>query len=90
MIRVHLIISGLVQGVFFRKHAQEKAKLIGITGWIGNEADGTVAVVAEGPSNKINDFVDWCSSGPSTSRVDKVKKEKIPYMAEFEDFSIRY
>jgi len=90
MKRVHLTISGKVQGVFFRAHAQEKAEKLGVTGWVANEADGTVSVVAEGPPNKLNDFVDWCHSGPSTSQVEAVKVEEIPYMAEFEDFSIRY
>jgi len=90
MIRVRLTISGDVQGVFFRAHTQEKAKELGVTGWVANEADGTVAVVAEGPENKINDLADWCHGGPSTSQVKKVKIEQAPYMAEFEDFNIRY
>ena len=90
MIRVHLTITGKVQGVYYRFYAKEKASFLGVTGWVANEADGTVAVVAEGPENKINDFVDWCYGGPSTCQVEKVKVEKIPYMAEFEDFNIRY
>ena len=90
MIRVRLTISGKVQGVFFRVHAQEKANGFGITGWVANEADGTVVVVAEGSENKINDFIDWCHGGPSTSQVEKVKVEQLPYIEEFDDFSIRY
>ena len=90
MIRVHLTISGYVQGVFFRAHAQEKAEELGLTGWVANDADGTVSVVAEGPENKINDLVDWCHGGPSTAQVDKVKAEQAPYSGEFENFSIRY
>ena len=90
MIRVNLTISGDVQGVFFRAHAQEKAEELGVTGWVANESDGTVSVVAEGPENKINDLVDWCHGGPSTAQVDKVKVEQAPYAGEFEDFNIRY
>ncbi len=90
MIRVHLTISGKVQGVFFRAHTREKAEELGVTGWVANEADGTVSVVAEGPENKINNFVDWCHSGPSTSEVKKVKIDKVDYMDEFSRFSIRY
>lgn len=91
MIRVHLTISGDVQGVFFRAHTQEKAKeLGGVTGWVANEADGTVAVVAEGPENKIKDLVDWCHGGPSVAQVKKVKVEQSPYTGEFDDFDIRY
>lgn len=90
MIRVHLNITGKVQGVFFRTHAEGKANELGVTGFVANDADGTVSVVAEGPENKINDFVDWCHGGPSTSQVDKVKVEKAPFTGEFDDFSVRY
>lgn len=90
MIRVHLVIKGRVQGVFFRAQAQEKAVGLGVTGWAANEGDGTVAVVAEGPENKINDLIDWCHSGPSIAEVEKVEVERSPYAGEFEKFEIRY
>ena len=88
--RVHITVSGDVQGVFFRAHTQKKAEELGITGWVANEADGTVSVVAEGPENKINDLIDWCHGGPSTAQVEKVKVDHTPYTEEFDDFSIRY
>ena len=91
MIRIHLKIHGDVQGVFFRAHAQEKAEKLGnITGWVANNADGTVDIVAEGPENKINDLIDWCHSGPSRSHVEKVEAEKLTYTNEFDSFDIRY
>lgn len=91
MIRVHLKIIGKVQGVFFRAHIQKKAEKLGnITGWAANNADGSVQVVAEGPENKINDLIDWCHSGPSTSEVEKVEVEKLTYNGEFDSFDIRY
>lgn len=91
MIRVRLIISGQVQGVFFRARAQRKAQQLGdIYGWVANESDGTVTVVAEGPENKMNDLVDWCHSGPSTAQVKNVKVEHMPYQREFSDFSVRF
>ena len=91
MIRVHLAITGKVQGVNFRRHTIEKARELGqITGFIANESDGSVTVVAEGPENKINTLIDWCHSGPSTSEVKKLKVEKVAYMNEFSDFDIRY
>jgi acylphosphatase len=91
MIRVHLKIHGKVQGVFFRDHTCRKAKEIGdITGWVANNADGTVDVVAEGPENKINDLIDWCHSGPSVANVEKVDAEKLTYTGEFDSFDIRY
>ena len=91
MIRVRLIISGRVQGVFFRDHTVNKAEKLGdITGFVANEADGTVVLVAEGPENKVNDLVDWCYSGPSTAQVEKVEIEKQEYSGEFDSFDIRY
>ena len=91
MTRVYITVHGQVQGVFYRSHAVEKARQLGdITGWAANEADGTVAIVAEGPENKITDFIDWCHSGPSTCQVSKVEVEREEYTGEFSDFSIRY
>lgn len=91
MIRVHLTIHGLVQGVFYRTHAIEKAKDLGdITGWVANQADGTVIVEAEGPENKIKDFIDWCHSGPSTCEVKKIDVEHHEYTGEFDGFDVRY
>ena len=91
MIKVHIKIHGTVQGVFFRAHTQEKAEQLGdVTGWVANNADGTVEVVAEGPENKINDLIDWCHGGPSTAHVEKVDVEKLTFTGEFDDFSVRY
>jgi acylphosphatase len=91
MIRVHLKIQGRVQGVFFRHHTIQKAEQLGdITGFVANEADGTVTVVAEGPENKINDLIHWCHSGSSRAEVEKVEVEASHYTGEFEDFDIRY
>ncbi len=91
MIRVHLTITGKVQGVFFRKHTVEKAVDLGhLAGFVANEADGSVTVVAEGPENKINALIDWCHSGPSTAEVKKVQVEHEPYSGEFETFEVRY
>jgi acylphosphatase len=91
MIRAYVTISGKVQGVFFRAHTENKANTLGnITGWVANEADGTVKIVAEGPENKINDLVDWCYSGPSGAQVEKVEVVREPYTGEYEDFAIRY
>jgi len=90
MIRANVSIIGEVQGVFFRANACEKADKLGIKGWVANEADGTVRAVVEGEENLVNDFIDWCHSGPSTSQVKKVKVDRLHYTGEFEDFAIRY
>ena len=90
-IRAHLNIQGKVQGVFFRDYAVKNANQLGdITGYVANNADGSVDIVAEGPENKLNDFIDKCGSGPSTCEVKKVDVEKYMFTGEFEDFNIRY
>lgn len=90
MIRAHVKITGKVQGVFFRAHAQRKAEDLGILGWVANEADGSVALVVEGQENLVGDFIDWCHSGPSTAHVEKVEVDKQSYTGEFDSFGIRY
>ncbi len=90
MIHVQATIHGLVQGVFFRSGVQEKATELGLTGWVANNADGTVSLVAEGPENLINQLIEWCHSGPSTAQVEKVEAELQGYSGEFEGFEVRY
>ena len=90
MIRAHLTIHGLVQGVFFRAEAQGKATELGVTGYVANDADGTVAVVAEGPKNLVTELIDWCHSGPSRAQVQNVDVSYHTYTGEFGGFEIRY
>ena len=91
MIRVRIRIHGNpVQGVFFRAYVLERAQDRRLTGWVANEADGTVTVVVEGPKNQVTDLADSCSSGPSRAQVEKVEVQEETYTGEFEDFTIRY
>lgn len=90
MIRAHLTIHGRVQGVFFRSETQHQALKLGITGFVANNSDGTVSIVAEGPENLVHTLADWCQSGPSTAQVQKVDMEEHTYTGEFERFEIRY
>ena len=69
--RKNLIISviGRVQGVFFRASTSEKAKALGITGFVKNQSDGSVLIDAEGEESKLKELEDWClSGGPSGGR----------------------
>ena len=90
MIRAHVTIQGQVQGVFFRAYTQEKARELGVSGWVGNNSDGTVTVAAEGPENVVKQLIEWCHSGPSRAQVKKVDVTFETYTGEFEDFEIRY
>ncbi len=67
-----LKIHGRVQGVFFRQSTREKARELGLSGWVKNMPDGTVEALATGPENVINELIAWCEQGPAYARVDKV------------------
>ena len=85
--RITIIIYGLVQGVFFRVEAKEKAKLLGLVGWSGNE-DGNVKIVAEGEEVALNQLLEWCRKGPAGARIDKVEVNWQEATQEFERFRI--
>ncbi|CAG7856996.1 hypothetical protein MCAMS1_01685 [biofilm metagenome] len=73
MIRtVKLLISGRVQGVFFRKFTKQKANELDIFGTVRNLDDGSVEVIAQAEADKLEAFIQWCRKGPITARVDKV------------------
>ena len=65
----NLRIKGKVQGVFFRASTQEKAREFGVFGWVRNEEDGEVYIEAEGEENDLNDFINWCRTGPPLAQV---------------------
>jgi acylphosphatase len=68
-----IIVSGKVQGVYYRQSAKQKALELGITGSAKNLPDGTVLLLATGTTEQLNAFVAWCRKGPSTARVSDVK-----------------
>ena len=73
MFQVHLIISGKVQGVFYRASCQEVAQVLGLTGWVKNLQDGNVEVLAQGEKEKIEKLIEWCKKGPSGAKVSGVE-----------------
>lgn len=87
-IRVHLIIEGRVQGVFFRDSTRRQARSLGVTGWVRNLPDGKVEAVAEGPEDRVRRFVDWCRRGPSAARVDRVQENQEAWQGEFDTFDV--
>jgi acylphosphatase len=69
-VRVRVVVSGRVQGVWFRESCREQAVALGVAGWVRNRADGTVEGVFEGPPAAVERLVTWCRTGPSRARVD--------------------
>jgi len=88
--RVHLIISGIVQGVFFRSTSRHQALHLGLTGWVKNRRDGKVEIVAEGEEENLANLIQWCHEGPPGARVDDVSLEWEDSTGEFPTFSIKY
>ena len=72
MSRARVHIRGRVQGVFFRAEASERARSLGLAGWVRNCRDGSVEAVFEGEDERVTSMVDWCRRGPSGARVDAV------------------
>jgi len=89
-VRVHVYISGRVQGVFFRAGTKEKARESGINGWVRNCFDGSVEAVFEGPKEAVDKMIDWCHEGPLGAMVKDVEVQTENYTGEFDGFSIRY
>lgn len=90
-VRAHLIVKGLVQGVFFRANMTRKARSEGVKGWVRNLPDGmTVEAVLEGPRDAVERVICWALRGPPAARVDSLQVEFLPYTGEFDDFTIRY
>ena len=76
MKRVHIIITGRVQGVLFRANTKTQAEKIGVKGWVRNLDDDKVEAVAEGTEGQIKEFIAYCRKGPEEARVDDIKVEE--------------
>lgn len=72
MKHLSIIVTGKVQGVFFRASAKEAADKIGLKGIVQNERDGSVYIEAEGNEQQLQQFISWCHEGPPHARVEKV------------------
>ena len=82
----HIIISGNVQGVFFRKYTKQKADELKLTGWVKNTDDGNVELFAQGDENKIEALIQWCHQGSPKSEVDQVEVKYVnadPTLTQF-------
>jgi acylphosphatase len=70
--RADLLISGRVQGVFYRASAQQEAMRLGLCGEIRNLPDGRVEAIVEGAKERIEEFIKWCRRGPPSAEVETV------------------
>jgi acylphosphatase len=72
MIRQRVIVHGFVQGVFFRDTVRRRASMVGVSGWIRNNSDGTVEAVFEGDEDAVERLVAFCREGPHGAQVDRL------------------
>ncbi|HEY3312775.1 MAG TPA: acylphosphatase [Anaerolineales bacterium] len=88
-VRVHIWVTGRVQGVGFRAFVASSAGYIGINGWVRNTSWDTVETIAEGSRAKVDQFIQAVKTGPRASRVDNCRVEEEPPTGEFINFEIR-
>ena len=88
--RIHVFLSGRVQGVAFRYFAQRQAVQMNITGWVKNLYDGRVEVLAEGRKDDLERFLDELGRGPRLSKVDNVNAQWEDPTGEFDDFRVEF
>ena len=90
MTRIHLIISGDVQGVGYRAWVLRRAQDLGLTGWVKNRDDGAVELVAEGDKNDLEQLLVLCKQGPEVSWVEHADVDWQQASGEFRGFEVVY
>ncbi|MDM8538498.1 acylphosphatase [Desulfobacterales bacterium HSG17] len=89
-VRAHILISGKVQGVFFRAETQKAAKRHNVSGWVRNKSNGTVEALIEGKEKDVALILEWCKTGSPLSKVKNIDIRWGDYQGEFSDFTISY
>ncbi|MFC1595992.1 acylphosphatase [Candidatus Margulisiibacteriota bacterium] len=90
LIRKHIIITGLVQGVCFRMYTQREAEYRGVTGWVKNNIDGKLEAVFEGEKDAVDRVVTWCRQGPPSAMVQDIEIREDRYTGEYIGFEIAF
>lgn len=87
---VRALVSGRVQGVFFRTTTRDRADGLGLDGWVRNLPNGRVEVVCQGPDDGVDRLVEWLHRGPPRARVHRVEVEEVPADRSLAGFEIRH
>ena len=87
--RITIRVVGIVQGVTYRQNARREAENIGLLGWVKNDADGSVIIMAEGDKVKLNSFIEWCRHGTPSAEVEEVLCDWGEATGEFSKFEIK-
>jgi acylphosphatase len=86
--RLHVLIEGRVQGVFFRAATRDQARARGLSGWARNLPDGRVEALFEGDKRVLENMLTWCRQGPPYAYVARVEAEWQPALGDMTDFRI--
>ncbi|WP_205749331.1 acylphosphatase [Desulfopila sp. IMCC35008] len=87
---VHIIVSGKVQGVFFRDYACRQAQHLGVSGWVKNLPNGSVEAMIKGRKSDVNRMIEWFHIGSPLSRVTEVRVDEVLPIEKLSNFEIRY
>ncbi len=90
LVRAHVFISGIVQGVSYRASTQAEAQKRGLSGWVKNLDDGRVEALVQGPKDKVEELLQWCKRGPSAAKVEKVDVTWEAAAEAIATFEVRY
>ena len=88
--QIDATVHGFVQGVSFRYYTQREANCLGVVGWVANQADGTVRVVAQGSEAELNRLLQFLHHGSPFARVEQVKVAWADPAENFTGFQVRY
>ncbi len=89
MERLRVIVSGRVQGVWYRASTQKEARTLGLVGWVRNRSNGDVEWVAEGDRQTLEALAQWSLLGPPLADVQNLNRHWEPATHEFQGFTIR-
>ncbi len=90
MSRIKITVYGRVQGVGFRYHTRKKAQELGLTGYVTNQPDYTVEIVADGPDEQLNALIEWTKKGPERASVSRLEVEDCLPINRFDEFVVEY
>ena len=90
MERLEILVSGRVQGVFFKAFTAKKARELNLVGWVANLPDGRVKIVAQGEKDSLQELLESVKLGPPLAKVSKVDSKWSRALESFDDFSVRY
>lgn len=88
--RAHVLVSGKVQGVYFRQNTKQVATQHKVAGWVRNLPDGRVEAILEGDEAAVSEVIKWCHVGPPKASVQDVNVKFEKYTGEFAGFDISY